>query len=85
MFKFKPLDYVKIISYGLNYHGRVIRCILEDRDIRIYDCDFAAEGQFLRRECYEDEITGSSNGRTEDFDSSNVGSSPAPVAKHLLC
>lgn len=84
MFKFKPLEYVVIKSFGLDYQGRVIRCILEDKNIRIYDCDFVADGQFLRREFYEDEITGSSNlGRTTDFDSVNVGSSPAPVA--MIC
>ena len=32
----------------------------------------------------EENNTGSYNGSTDDFDSSNAGSSPAPVARSLL-
>lgn len=54
--KFKPLDYVKVTLYGLNFHGRVIRVIWEHPMTVMYDVDYVCEGQLKRREFYGDEL-----------------------------
>ena len=54
-FKFFPLQFVTITLYGLEYRGRVVRCIFDGAFI-MYDVDYAANGELKRREFYEDEI-----------------------------
>lgn len=55
-FKYQPLTYVRVTLFGLDYQGRVIRCIF-DGGQAMYDVDFAINGELRRREFYEDEIT----------------------------
>ena len=61
-FQFSPLQYVKVSLYGLQYDGRVIRCIHESGGI-LYDVDYAHNGELRRREFYEDELSALPLGR----------------------
>lgn len=57
-FKFNFCDYIKITLHGVNYNGRINRCIY-DGGKNIYlvvYCD--DKGDFQSREFYEDELVG---------------------------
>ncbi len=58
MFKFLPLQYVKITSHGLHLEGRVIRCIYEGgrSPLNIYSVNFATNGELRTNEFFEDEL-----------------------------
>ena len=55
VFKYECLEFVTIKSFGLNYKGRVVRCIIETGGI-IYDVQYAVDGRLKRDEFYEDEL-----------------------------
>lgn len=53
-FKFKPLQHVRVLAYGLNYAGRIIRC--EYSGNKSYNVEYAADGKIETRMFYEDEL-----------------------------
>lgn len=54
-YKFKPLDAVQIVAYGLDYRGRVQECITSASGTS-YCVEYAADGKIEQRRFYEDEL-----------------------------
>lgn len=54
-FAYQPNQYVRVKLFGLNYCGRIVRCI-RDADSNMYSVQYAKEGDIRRDEFYEDEI-----------------------------
>ncbi len=54
-FKFTFRQKVRVTAYGLNYEGRVIRCIHNGVEI-MYLVEYAYVGKIEMREFYEDEL-----------------------------
>lgn len=56
-FEREPGDYVRISLFGLNYNGRVARCIYDGADDAIYEVQYADDkGTLLRGEFDADEL-----------------------------
>ncbi len=56
VFKFEPLDYVKVKLHGLDYRGRVL-CVLNNGVRNSYDVQFADDKGDLRTMAFlEDEL-----------------------------
>lgn len=55
-FAYAPLDLVTVTHLGLNFKGRVVRCIWIASDRCGYDVEYNADGELKFREFYEDEI-----------------------------
>lgn len=56
-FAFAPLDYVTIVVLGVNYRGRVVRCILEPAGESLYDVQYVDDrAEFKRGEFRADEL-----------------------------
>lgn len=54
-FKFKPLDFVIVTAFGLNYQGRVLECIASPSGSSYY-VEYAYDGKIEQRRFYEDEL-----------------------------
>ena len=55
MFRFDPDEYVNVTLFGLNFEGRVQRCIWNGRR-NLYDVEYCRDGNIERREFAEDEL-----------------------------
>lgn len=55
-FKFDHGDHVIITIFGLNYEGRINRCIWDGGRQPIYSVNFASHGDCNNNEFYEDEL-----------------------------
>jgi hypothetical protein len=56
VFVFDPLDFVTVTVHGVNYRGRVVRCIHEAR-AELYDIEYVDDrGDFKRGEFHADEL-----------------------------
>lgn len=56
-FKFSPRSEVKIVSYGLNCSGTVIRCI-RTRGGNSYEVEYALNSEIRQREFWEEQLVG---------------------------
>ncbi len=54
-FRFSPRQHVIVSFLGLNYRGRINRCI-QDGGPNLYQVDYAVDGEIQSREFYEDEL-----------------------------
>ena len=55
MFKYSPLQYVKITPL-LGAHGRIERCIKDNGPIFLYNVNYFINGDSRNTEFYEDEL-----------------------------
>lgn len=55
-FAFAPLDYVTIVVYGLDYRGRVQQCLLRPLGAKLYNVEYAKDGEIKCSDFREDEI-----------------------------
>lgn len=55
-FKFAPGNLVTVTYLGLNYKGKVSRCVWLGDERRAYETEYNAEGEIKCREFWEDEI-----------------------------
>jgi hypothetical protein len=55
-FAFEPLQYVRVVVFGLGYRGRVTQCILRPLGRMIYEVEYAADGDLHVREFNGDEL-----------------------------
>jgi hypothetical protein len=56
VFEFSPLDYVSITLFGLNYRGRVARCMATSGK-HVYEVEYVNDtGELKRGEFNEDEL-----------------------------
>jgi hypothetical protein len=57
-FQFASLAFVTIVAFGLNYRGRIQRCIHGEGD-PLYDVEYVNEQAEIKRgEFHEDELRG---------------------------
>jgi hypothetical protein len=54
-FKFAPRQRVVVTAFGLNYHGRINRCVFDGGPL-LYNVEYAFDGKVETREFYEDEL-----------------------------
>ena len=55
-FQFAPGQYVRITLFGLNYPGRVTECVLRSNSRRLYEVEYAVEGELKARHFAADEL-----------------------------
>lgn len=54
-FKFKPLDKVTLIAYGLNFRARILACIMGAGGI-VYRIEYSEDGAIVEGTFYEDDL-----------------------------
>lgn len=57
VFRFFPMEFVKINVFDLRYHGRVLRCIWDGPGSLIYQVQYVDDkGDLQSNEFFEDEL-----------------------------
>lgn len=54
-FRFSPMDEVKIVAYGLDYQGKIVKCIYGG-NMHVYDVQFASDGKLNQEYFFEDQL-----------------------------
>ena len=55
-FKYEPKQHVTVNAFGLNCAGRVIRCLFSVQSGKLYDVEYAINGEIKTGQFWEDDL-----------------------------